>query len=144
MNSTTRTLSRTLFAAPRSPREGKERGWRSLTGGCRHEQIGCGLWRSHPQRTTDASHEVRVLWGVDHRPRRQFVLRDSSQIFAPPMAARLWLQVMSGKSEGYGSLPARKIGRLQNIFFESDYKILPPFQNIRCFRFVKQMYLDML
>jgi hypothetical protein len=25
---------------------------------------------------------------------------------------------------------------------DKSYEILPPFQNIRCFRFVKQMYLD--
>jgi hypothetical protein len=25
----------------------------------------------------------------------------------------------------------------------AGYKVLPPFQNIRCFSFVKQMYLDM-
>jgi hypothetical protein len=33
-------------------------------------------------------------------------------------------------------------GGYQVRVIETDCNILPPFINIRCFRFVKQMYLD--
>jgi hypothetical protein len=32
--------------------------------------------------------------------------------------------------------------QIEHAKWMTSYQILPPFQNIRCFSFVKQMYLD--
>jgi hypothetical protein len=41
--------------------------------------------------------------------------------------AEITMAVISGVKYGYALIP---------------YYLLPPFQNIRCFRFMKQMYID--